>query len=125
MAFKKEHSYRVKEALQALNIQDALIVKATGLSKSTISHIMTEAQDASIDAITKIIISYPIINANYILTGKGSMFIESIEDYEGQNVDRINRENQDLIIKLQSELKEAYEEIGRLNMELNKKARRS
>lgn len=124
MAFKKEHSYRVKAALEALNIQDALIVKTTGLSKSTISHIMTEAQDASIDALAKIVASYPNINANYILTGNGSMFIDSIESNEDSDSETINKENQDLILKLQRELKEAYEEIGRLNMELNKKVRR-
>ena len=125
MAFKKEHSYRVKAALEALKIQDALIVKATGLSKSTISHIMTEAQDASIDALTKIVASYPNINANYILTGDGSMFIDSIESNEDSDSEIINKENQDLILELQRELKEAYEEIGRLNMELNKKVRRN
>lgn len=124
MAFKKEHSYRVKAALEALKIQDALIVKATGLSKSTISHIMTEAQDASIDALTKIVSSYPNINANYILTGNGSMFIDSIESNKDSDSETINKENQDLILELQRELKEAYEEIGRLNMELNKKVRR-
>lgn len=120
----KDYSIRTKEILRNLGIPDATIVKDTKLTKSTISHLMTEAQDASIKTIIAVLDAYPQINANYILTGRGSMFLDNIESSENSEVLEINRSNQDLIIKLQAELRDAYEEIGRLNMELNKKARR-
>lgn len=120
----KEYSIRTKEALRNLGISDATIVKETKLTTSTISHLMTEVQDASIKTIVAVLETYPQLNANYILTGRGSMFMESVESPENSEALEINRKNQDLIIKLQRELKDAYEEIGRLNMELNKKARR-
>ena len=86
---------------------------------------MTEVQEASLNTIIAVLKAYPHINANYILTGRGSMFLEDIEANESDEVVSINKENQERVLMLQRELKDAYEEIGRLNMELNKKARRS
>ena len=121
----KEHSLRLKNVLKSLDVPDSTIVKQTGISTSTISHLMTEVQDASINTIIAVLKAYPEINANYILTGIGDIFLTSIENNDGNDASTINRENQDRIVMLQKELKEAYAEIGRLSMELNKKVQRS
>jgi transcriptional regulator with XRE-family HTH domain len=95
-----------------------------GLNKSKFRNIEIGKNGVPIDALCSFIEEFPQFNSNYILTGKGSMFIENIESDVISDSEAINKGNQDIIIELQNELKEAYEEIGRLNMELNKKIRR-
>ena len=99
--------------------------ESIGLNKNKFRNIEIGANGVPIDALCVFLETYPHINANYILTGRGSMFLESIETDESDDIVSINKENQERVLMLQSELKDAYEEIGRLNMELNKKARRS
>ena len=115
---------RSKRYIEAISIimqeegmtKDADLASIVGVERSIIPKVRTGRQYASIELIVKTYIAYPRINTDYILTGRGSMFIQEQESYDSA----INEQNEELIEKLQSELKEAYTEIGRLNMELNK-----
>ena len=98
--------------------------ESIGLDKSKFRNLEIGKNGVTIEALCSFVEVFPQYNTDYILTGRGSMFMENIESSENNEASRINRENQDKLIELQNELKEAYEEIGRLNMELNKKARR-
>lgn len=99
--------------------------ESIGLDKSKFRNLEIGKNGVTIEALCSFVEVFPQYNTDYILTGRGSMFMEHIESSENSEVVEINRRNQDLIFKLQAELKEAYEEIGRLNMELNKKVRRN
>lgn len=116
----KEHNQRYLEAMNYIMETRGLTLesfsKSLDATRTILSQVKGGKQNASIDIITKTILVYPEINADYIITGRGSMFIQEQESYDSA----INEQNEELIEKLQSELKEAYTEIGRLNMELNK-----
>lgn len=96
-----------------------------GLNKSKFRNIEIGKNGVPIDALCTFIEEFPQFNANYILTGNGNMYMDCLETEESNKASLENEEIQDKIIKLQSELRAAYEEIGRLNMELNKKIRRT
>lgn len=116
----KEHNQRYLEAMNYIMETRGLTLesfsKSLDATRTILSQVKGGKQNASIDIITKTVLVYPEINADYIITGRGSMFIQEQESYDSA----INEQNEELIEKLQSELKEAYTEIGRLNMELNK-----
>lgn len=121
----KGHTLRFLDVIERLNVSHSFLCENVYHKKpSYLSNVKSGRQDASIEMIVGFIEAYQNVSANYILTGRGSMFMEGVESPENSEALEINRKNQDLIIKLQRELKDAYEEIGRLNMELNKKARR-
>lgn len=121
----KGHTLRFLDVIERLNVSHSFLCENVYHKKpSYLSNVKSGRQDASMEMIVGLIEAYQNVSANYILTGKGSMFLENIESDVNSEVLEINRENQDRIIKLQEELRAAYEEIGRLNMELNKKARR-
>lgn len=121
----KGHTLRFLDVIERLNVSHSSLCENVYHKKpSYLSNVKSGRQDASIEMIVGFIEAYQNVSANYILTGRGSMFMEGVESPENSEALEINRKNQDLIIKLQRELKDAYEEIGRLNMELNKKARR-
>ena len=109
---------RFYEVRDALNLTDYKIqTSIEGITKSMLDKLRQGiVTEISIKILKPFIEAYPQVNANYILTGRGSMFIQEQESYDSA----INEQNEELIEKLQSELKEAYTEIGRLNMELNK-----
>lgn len=111
----KERFYEVRDAL---NLTDYKIqTSVEGITKSMLDKLRQGiVTEVSIKILKPFIEAYPQVNVNYILTGRGSMFIQEQESYDSA----INEQNEELIEKLQSELKEAYTEIGRLNMELNK-----
>lgn len=116
----KEHNQRYLEAMNYIMETRGLTLesfsKSLDATRTILSQVKGGKQNASIDIITKTVLVYPEINADYIITGRGSMFIQEQESEDSV----INEQNEELIEKLQSELKEAYTEIGRLNMELNK-----
>lgn len=79
-------------------------------------YLSKKAKGIGSDIMEKISERFPELSIEWLVTGRGSMFIQEQESYDSA----INEQNEELIEKLQSELKEAYTEIGRLNMELNK-----
>ena len=99
--------------------------ESIGLNKNKFRNMEIGANGITVEALSAFLEKYPNFNANYILTGCGEKFLAQIETIEEDDASAINRENQDRIMMLQKELKAAYEEIGRLSMELNKKIRRS
>ena len=96
-----------------------------GLNKSKFRNIEIGKNGVPIDALCAFIEEFPQFNANYILTGNGNMYMDNLGADENDESSLENEKNQDEIIILQRELRDAYEEIGRLNMELNKKIRRT
>lgn len=79
----REHNPRFLEVMNYIMESRAmtldLFAKSLEVGRTTLSQVRSGAQNASIDVIAKTCIIYPEINANYILTGRGSMFIQEQE----------------------------------------------
>lgn len=116
----KEHTQRYSEVMQeimiAADLTDQKFAESVGVARALISHIRTGKQNASIDLIVETARVYEDVNTDYILTGRGNMWMYKVISEEDITYPR--KEDQQLILKLQEELREAYMEIGRLNMEL-------
>lgn len=95
--------------------------ESIGLDKSKFRNLEIGKNGVTIEALCSFVEVFPQYNTDYILTGRGSMFMENIESSENNEATRINRENQDKILQLHKELESAWMEIGKLRMELNKK----
>jgi hypothetical protein len=110
MAAFNEYSERFLNVIEQLDLSDYKVWnEVESLSKATMSKIRRGICGVSMNTLCDFVDKYPKVNADYIITGRGTMFID-----EETQTDI----NEDMIIKLQEELKEAYIEIGRLNMEL-------
>lgn len=74
----REHNERFLEAMNyIMDSRDMTMesfAKSIGVVRTLLSQIKGGKQNASIDVVSKTCIEYPEINANYILTGCGSMF---------------------------------------------------
>lgn len=111
MAAFNEYSERFLYVIEKLGFSDYKVWnEVESLSKATMSKIRRGLCGVSMNTLCDFITEYPQVNADYIITGRGSMFIQEQESDSGID--------EDLILKLQDELREAYMEIGRLNMEL-------
>lgn len=111
----KEHTIRFLDVINRMNITHSYLCENVYHKKpSYLSNVKSGRQDASIEMLVGFTEAYPEVNANYILTGKGSMFISE----DGQPMQDENKGLADKIEEMQGHLKEAYEEIGRLNMEI-------
>lgn len=111
MAAFNEYSERFLDVIEKLGFSDYKVWnEVESLSKATMSKIRRGLCGVSMNTLCDFVAEYPQVNADYIITGRGSMFIQEQESDSGID--------EDLILKLQDELREAYMEIGRLNMEL-------
>lgn len=111
MAAFNEYSERFLYVIEKLGFSDYKVWnEVESLSKATMSKIRRGLCGVSMNTLCDFVAEYPQVNADYIITGRGSMFIQEQESDSGVD--------EDLILKLQDELREAYMEIGRLNMEL-------
>lgn len=79
---KNEHTIRFLEVVKALNVSDAdLCREVDGLTSSYLAHYRSGKQGASLTMIANLCKAYKDVNANYILTGVGHMFMS--EYYKG------------------------------------------
>lgn len=75
---KNLYSERFLSIVDKIGISDAKIANSIdGLDKTLMSHIRTGRQGASINVLSSFCEAYPQVNANYILTGKGDMFLNT------------------------------------------------
>ena len=79
----KEHNQRYLEAMNYIMETRGLTLesfsKSLDATRTILSQVKGGKQNASIDIITKTVLVYPEINADYIITGRGSMFIQEQE----------------------------------------------
>ena len=75
MEAKNEYSERFIEVIDSLGIDNS-IIRDFGISQSLESKLRNGVQSVSLKVILKALESFPSVNANYILTGRGSMFLD-------------------------------------------------
>ena len=75
MEAKNEYSERFIEVIDSLGIDNS-IIRDFGISQSLESKLRNGVQSVSLKVILKALESFPSVNANYILTGNGEMFLD-------------------------------------------------
>lgn len=64
---------RIVQLLSHLDLTSAQFADIIGVQRSSISHILSGRNKPSFDFIQKILIKYPEINADWLLTGRGNL----------------------------------------------------
>ena len=79
---------RIAEFLRRENKSSALFAEEIGVQPSGISHILSGRNRPSLDFVLKMLETYPYINVNWLLFGKGNMYTpEIIPDLFGNYTD--------------------------------------
>ncbi|MEI8046395.1 MAG: helix-turn-helix transcriptional regulator [Bacteroidota bacterium] len=65
---------RIILLIKAKNLTAAQFADQIGVQKSSISHIISGRNNASLDFIQKILLTYPEVNMDWLLFGKGPIF---------------------------------------------------
>lgn len=68
---------RIQLILKTKNISASKFADEIGVQRSSISHILSGRNNPSLDFIQKILKRFPDISPDWILTGKGSMYMEA------------------------------------------------
>jgi len=68
---------RLTQFLQSEQLSPARFADILGVQRSGISHILSGRNKPGFDFIEKIVIKFPNINAEWLITGKGKMYKES------------------------------------------------
>ncbi len=71
---------RLERLLEEYKLNSSQLADILGVQRSGISHILAGRNKPSFDFLVRIIQNFPEINANWLITGKGRMFIEEGED---------------------------------------------
>ena len=64
---------RIKELIQAKGLTSARFADIIGVQRSGISHILSGRNKPSLDVLEKILISFPDISGDWLITGNGDM----------------------------------------------------
>lgn len=120
MAAFNEYSERFLGVIEKLGFSDYKVWnEVESLSKATMSKIRRGLCGVSMNTLCDFVEKYPEVNADYIITGRGSMYINSstiadAEEAANDEIIKLHRELEDAYIQLNA----AHAEIGRLSMEL-------
>lgn len=108
MAAFNEYTERFLQVIEKLGFSDYKVWnEVESLSKATMSKIRRGVCGVSMNTLCDFVRQYPEVNADYIITGRGSMFYTLKSD-----------EDENIVLAFQKKLEDAYNEIGRLSMEL-------
>lgn len=66
---------RIIQFLKENNLTSTKFADVIGVQRSSISHILSGRNKPSFDFMEKMLLSYPDINAQWLITGKGNMFV--------------------------------------------------
>lgn len=65
---------RIILLIKAMNLTAAQFADEIGVQKSSISHILSGRNNASLDFIQKVLLNYPEVNTEWLMFGKGPIF---------------------------------------------------
>ena len=65
---------RLHKLLDSEQLTPAKFAEILGVQRSAISHILTGRNNPSYDLISKIILKFPALNSDWLITGKGNMY---------------------------------------------------
>lgn len=71
---------RILQFLRAENLSQAQFSDVLGIQRSGLTHIISGRNKPGFDFIEKMLRSYPALNAEWLITGRGKMYKESKDD---------------------------------------------
>tara|TARA_B100000927_G_scaffold64336_1_gene50668 strand:+ start:360 stop:662 length:303 start_codon:yes stop_codon:yes gene_type:complete len=80
---------RIKKWLDLNNQKASELAKNIGVNRATISHILSGRNKPSIDFLEKLLNVYPNINANWLITGVGSINLENSDGISDRNLSKV------------------------------------
>jgi len=81
---------RITLLIKAKNLTAAQFADEIGVQKSSISHILSGRNNASLDFIQKILLTYPEVNMDWLMFGKGPLFKSTDIATKASNDDSLN-----------------------------------
>jgi len=83
---------RLQQFLTAENISPSRLADQIGVQRSGLSHILAGRNKPGFDFIEKMLIAYPSLNAEWLITGKGKMYKEMQERIQ-ERIQQTTHEN--------------------------------
>ncbi len=68
---------RILKLLTRQNLSSSKFADLVGVQRSSISHILSGRNKPSLDFLQKILSNFPTLNSDWLILGKGEMFIQS------------------------------------------------
>ena len=93
---------RIIQFLNANNLNSTKFADQIGVQRSSISHILSGRNKPSYDFIEKMLLTYPKLNAQWLITGKGNMLIDQPSLFNEPKVEK-NLTQRELFIQNQNE----------------------
>lgn len=81
---------RISLLIKAKNLTAAQFADEIGVQKSSISHIISGRNNASLDFIQKVLLCYPEVNMEWLMFGKGPLFKGSESSLNSNNDEPLN-----------------------------------
>ena len=81
---------RITLLIKAKNLTAAQFADQIGVQKSSISHIISGRNNASLDFIQKVLLTYPDVNMDWLMFGKGPLFKSGETVVKVSNDDSLN-----------------------------------
>ena len=82
---------RLKEWMNYKGVKSSEFALKIGVNKATISHILSGRNKPSIDFLAKLLNFYPKLNANWLISGIGYMYIkqEDVKSFDVKKVEKV------------------------------------
>ena len=80
---------RIKKWLDLNNQKASELAMNIGVNRATISHILSGRNKPSIDFLEKLLYVYPNINANWLITGVGSINLENSDGISDRKLSKV------------------------------------
>jgi len=93
---------RIIQFLNANNLNSTKFADQIGVQRSSISHILSGRNKPSYDFIEKMLLTYPKLNAQWLITGKGNMFTDQPSLFNEPKVEK-NLTQRELFIQNETE----------------------
>ena len=77
---------RLLQFLQAENISQAQLADTLSVARGSVSHILSGRNRPGFDFIESLLLHYPSLNLDWLITGKGRMYREDAEDSPQINI---------------------------------------
>lgn len=102
---------RIKQLIMELGLSTRAFAINCGLRQNTLSNQLNGMRDLSLQTVSAILESYPQISADWLMRGKGQMFIQNVDNtFENEKVNK----QDDLITILMDTIKSKNDMIGTL-----------
>lgn len=92
---EKAVNQRILDLIKGLNLNKNSFSVKIGVAATNLTHIENDRSYPSYELLEKILISFPNVNATWLMLGVGQMFIEN-ETNVNRSIEEIERENKRL-----------------------------